>query len=171
MMTTDPAPSGAAEAGTHRPGRPAEQVIADAISSVLVVPAETLAPLAERVADALGLPWPSGAGEAGPVLGDKARARLVAARLPSSIERMSDGYLSVCQRSEEEAADLALAVLAPHVAALVAAAEERGAAAERERIAVACEAEARKWAQPWDFRPAESAIAYERAAAIAREQS
>ena len=59
MITTDPAPSDAGEAGPHRPGRPAERVIADAISSVLVVPPETLAPLAERVADALGLPWPS----------------------------------------------------------------------------------------------------------------
>ena len=119
------APSGAGEAGPHRPGRPAEQVIADAISSVLVVPAETLAPLAERVADALGLPWPSSAGEAGPVLGKEAHAAVREAL------RHGD-ELDWLLTSE---ADMVIEALAPHVAALVAAAEERGAAAERERIA------------------------------------
>lgn len=121
-----PAPSGAGEAGPHRPGRPAEQVIADAISSVLVVPAETLAPLAERVADALGLPWPSGAGEA--VLGEEA-LKVAAVRLETWwVEEHPE------ESTWSEIAEVAIAALQTPVAALVAAAEERGAA-DRERVA------------------------------------
>jgi hypothetical protein len=44
--------------------------------------------------------------------GSTLRERLIEARLPSHMSRMSDGYLSSFTRSPEEAADLAITVVA-----------------------------------------------------------